>query len=92
MLLDEVKKNDAPGYIVCTEVGILHQMKKAAPGKEFLVPTRTQTCRNMKRNTLQKVYDAMDTMTPEVKMDEELMQRALRPLEKMMELSLNLVR
>lgn len=92
VLLDEVKKDDAPGYIVCTEVGILHQMKKAAPGKEFLVPTRTQTCRSMKRNTLQKLYDAMDTMTPEIKMDEELMKQALRPLEKMMELSVNLVR
>jgi quinolinate synthase len=82
----------AQQYLVATEVGVIHQMKKLAPEKEYIpIPTRTgcacNMCPYMRLNTLEKVHKALRDIEPEITMDEELRLNALRPLERMMALN-----
>ena len=92
-LLDFVQKDDCQKFIVATEEGILHEMKKRAPEKE-LIPAlvydescNCSECFFMKRNTLEKLYLCMKYELPEITMDEELRVKALKPIEAMLELS-----
>jgi len=91
-LLDYVVRTEAPAFIVATEPGILHQMKKAAPEK-LLIPLpgtdescSCNECPHMKRNTLEKMYLALRDMQPRLEMDETLRRQALVPLDRMMAL------
>lgn len=91
-LLDYVSKHDAPAFIVATESGILHQMRKSAPEKTLLpLPGMDENCScnecpHMKRNTLEKVYLALRDLQPRIELDEDLRLAALKPLERMMAL------
>lgn len=92
-LLDYVQKEDCQKFIVATEEGILHEMKKRAPEKE-LIPAlvydescNCSECFFMKRNTLEKLYLCMKYELPEITMEEELRLKALKPIEAMLELS-----
>lgn len=93
-LLNFVKTDDAKEFIVATEAGIIHEMQKLAPEKE-LIPAKTiednscncSECFFMKRNTLEKVYLCMKYELPEVLIEEELRLKALRSINRMMELS-----
>lgn len=92
-LLDYVQKDDCHKFIVATEEGILHEMKKRAPEKQ-LIPAlvydescNCSECFFMKRNTLEKLYLCMKYELPEITMDEELRVKALKPIEAMLELS-----
>ena len=81
-------------FIVATETGILHQMIKASPGKTFIPAPPNNSCAcndcpHMKRNTLEKIYLAMEYEVPEIRMDEELRLAARKPIEKMLEISRN---
>jgi quinolinate synthase len=93
-LLKYVQADSAQAFIVATESGILHQMKKAAPDKELIAaPPQEESCSCsecpfMRLNTPEKVYLALRDLSPELRMDEELRLRAQRPLERMLELSL----
>ena len=92
-LLNYVEKDDCQKFIIATEEGILHEMKKRAPHKE-LIPASVfdescncSECFFMKRNTLEKLYLCMKYELPEITMDEELRLKALKPIEAMLELS-----
>jgi quinolinate synthase len=80
-------------YIVATEVGIIHQMKKASPHKKFIpAPPEEDNCNCsecpfMKLNTLEKLYLCMKNGKPEITMDEETIAKALKPIERMLEMS-----
>ncbi|HUE40415.1 MAG TPA: quinolinate synthase NadA [Chthoniobacterales bacterium] len=101
MLADEVcstekmvafcKKSPAREIIVVTEAGMLHRLKKEIPGKTF-IPGPTENCfcgecRYMKMNTLEKAYDALLNMEPEITLPEKIRQRAELPILRMLELS-----
>lgn len=91
-LLEFVQKDNGREYIIATEPGIIHQMKKACPQKIFIPAEMDDTCScnncpYMKLNTLQKVYECLLNETPEITLDEELRIKALKPLEKMLEFS-----
>lgn len=92
-LLDYALASDANEFIVATESGILHQMRKAAPGKTFIAaPADDSTCACnecsfMKLNTLEKLRDCLMAETPEIQIDPALAQRALVPIERMLQLS-----
>jgi quinolinate synthase len=81
-------------FIVGTEPGILHQMQKAAPERTFLpLPGMDETCAcnecpHMRRNTLEKIRDALRDLEPRIEMREDLRLAALAPLERMMALKL----
>ncbi len=91
-LLDFTMKSSAGKFIVATETGILHQMKKASPGKEFLVVPSDETCScndcpYMKLNTLEKVRNALLFGQPEVVLPHDIMEKALVPIMRMLKLS-----
>ena len=92
-LLNFVEKDEATKFIVATEEGILHEMKKRAPHKTLLPALvfdescNCSECFFMKRNTMEKLYLCMKYELPEITMDEELRQKALIPIEKMLQLS-----
>ena len=92
-LLNFVEKDDAQEFIVATEEGILHEMRKRAPHKKltpalvFDESCNCSECFYMKRNTLEKLYLCMKYELPELLMDEELRLKALKPIEAMLALS-----
>jgi quinolinate synthase len=91
-LLEHVKTSKAKSFIVATEVGILHLMAKARPDAE-LIPAPPSSgcncsiCPYMRLNSLEKLYLCMRDRTPEITLSEELRVRALRPVQRMLELS-----
>lgn len=82
-LLEYTKKDDAKKYIVATEEGIIHQMKKDNPNKEFIVAGPTLYCKNMKKNTLEGILDVLKNETNEIILDEETMKNAKKSLDEM---------
>ena len=85
------KEHPANAFIVVTESGMLHRLRREIPGKEF-IPGPTDACacadcRFMKRNTLAKLRDALDTLTPRIEMAEEVRSRAELPIRRMLEWS-----
>lgn len=93
VLLDFVRSSDADEFIVATESGIIHQMKKDCPDKTFIPAPPDDTscgcndCAYMKLNTLEKVYRCLRDETPEVVVDPALAEAARRPIERMLSLS-----
>ena len=100
MLADEVcstekmvsycRNSPAEAFIIVTESGMLHRLRKELPTKEF-IPGPTDNCscadcRFMKRNTLEKLRDALDTLQPEIVLPEAIRKRAEQPILRMLEL------
>ncbi len=93
-LIEYVKNSSASKFIVATEVGILYRMQQAVPDK-ILIPApinedntcACSECAFMKVNTLQKLYNAMVNMAPEIVIPENIQKRALLPIERMLTLS-----
>ncbi|GIV29639.1 MAG: quinolinate synthase A [Bacteroidia bacterium] len=91
-LLKFVQTDNHQSYIVATETGILHQMQKYCPAKTFIPapPNNTCACNEcpyMKLNTLEKIYLALRDEQPEIIMNPELIEKAKKPLIRMLELS-----
>jgi len=91
-LLDYSKTSAKMKFIVATETGILHQMKKLSPEKEFLIVPTDETCScndcpYMKLNTLQKLYLCLKSEKPEIILSEEVINKALLPIERMLMIS-----
>jgi quinolinate synthase len=101
MLADEIcstekmvnycRSSSADAFIIVTESGMLHRLKKEVPHKTFIPgPTDNCSCANcrfMKRNTLEKLRDALDLLEPEIEVPETIRQRAVLPIERMLDLS-----
>lgn len=86
------RESETRRFIVATEEGILHQMQKDNPEKEFIAaPPESgcacNQCPHMRLNTIEKLYLCLKHEQPELVMDEALRIRALRPIERMMEMS-----
>ncbi len=92
-LLNFIKKDNNQTYIIATEPGIIHQMKKAEPSKNFIpAPPRDSTCgcsecSFMKLITLEKIYKCLLNEKPEIFIGEEVLIKAGKPIRKMMEIS-----
>jgi len=91
-LLKYTKENTANVFIVATESGIIHQMQKANPQKIFIPapPNNACACNDcpyMKLNTLEKLYNCMKFELPEVDLPADVIARARRPIERMLEIS-----
>ncbi len=91
-LLKYSRQNEATEFIVATETGILHQMQQSSPNKTFIPAPPNNSCAcndcpHMKLNTLEKLYLCMAYETPEITMDENLRLKALKPIERMLEIS-----
>ena len=96
-MLREAKNNAAKQFIVATEAGILHELQRTCPDKEFIpVPPEISEsglecscneCQYMKLNTLEKVYDCLKNESPQIEIDPDIAKEAVKPINRMLELS-----
>jgi len=96
-MLNYAQQSDKKQFIVATEAGILHEMQRTCPDKEFIpVPPEISEsglecscneCNYMKLNTLEKVYNCLKTMSPQIEIDPEIAKEAVKPINRMLELS-----
>ena len=92
-LLKYAQESGESQFLVVTESGILHQMQKSCPDKEFIpVPPDDSTCacnecNFMKLNTLEKVYNTLKYEWPQVDVPTEIAEKAIRPIDRMLEIS-----
>ncbi len=92
-LLNFTKNDNSKKYIVATENGILHQMKKYSPDKIFISPPAVNSdnpcneCNYMKLNTLEKLYTCLKYELPEVNVDEDLIDKSKKSILRMLEIS-----
>ena len=91
-LLKYSEQSSSKEFIVVTETGILHQMQKSSPDKTFIPAPPNNSCAcndcpHMKLNTLEKLYLCMEYEQPEITMPEELRLAAVKPIERMLEIS-----
>ena len=96
VLLKHAVKSACRRFIVATEAGILHEMRKQCPDKEFIPappatgPHACNECDFMRRNTLEKLYACLRDESPAIEVDPDTAARAVRPIERMLELSARL--
>jgi len=91
-LLNYVRQSQSQSFIVATEPGILHQMQKSAPGKTYIPAPPLNNCAcnecpHMRLNTLEKLYLCMKNRTPEITLHEATRIAALKPIQRMLEMS-----
>lgn len=86
-LIAYAKNDDCNTFIVATEKGVLHQMKKDSPNKKFIIAQNSLSCSNMKITRLEDVYNVLVNESNEIFVDEEVRTKALDALNNMMELS-----
>jgi quinolinate synthase len=86
-MLDFARGSDADTFIVATETGMLHPLAKENPGKAFIPANRAAACRYMKMITLPKLRDTLRDLSPQVRVDPELAERARVPIERMVAIS-----
>ena len=91
-LLKYTINNPATEFIVATESGIIHQMEKASPYKSFIPAPPNNSCAcndcpHMKRNTLEKLYLCIKNDLPEVSVPMDIILKAQKPIERMLEIS-----
>ena len=96
-MLREAKQNRATQFIVATEAGILHELQRQCPEKEFIpvppevtegtVGCHCNECQYMKMNTLLKIYNTLKYEWPQIEIDPTIAKDAVKPIERMLELS-----
>lgn len=93
-MINFVESSDASKFIIATEAGILHKMSDRVKGKTLIPAPSNENnacacseCPYMKMNTMEKLYSALRDETPEIVLEDELIERALTPLKRMLEFS-----
>jgi quinolinate synthase len=91
-LLNYTIKDPAKKFIIATETGILHQMQKSSPDKQFFIVPTDETCScndcpYMKLNTIPKLLNCLKNELPEINLPKELIDKARKPILRMLELS-----
>ena len=82
-IINYTEKSADNEFIIVTESGVLHEMKKRSPNKHFYVPGTAMTCVNMKKTTLNDIYDSLKNDKNEVIIDEDIRLKAYKSLENM---------
>lgn len=83
-IIDFVSKSKNQDFIICTEIGILYELKNKNPNKNFYSPKNKMECLDMKKITLDKIIQVLETEENEIILDLEVAERAKKPLEKML--------
>ena len=96
-MLNYAQQHDTREYIVATEAGILHELQRTCPDKTFYaVPPEMSEgslgcscneCEFMKKNSLEKIYNALKFGWPQIEIDPAIAKDAVKPIERMLELS-----
>jgi len=90
-LINHVKESSRAKHIIVTEPGVIHQMQKNNPDKAFIpLPTNTgcacNECPHMRLNTMEKIVESLEQMQYEITLDESLRVKALKPLNRMLDI------
>ncbi len=91
-IINFAKSSTSDSFIIATEPGVIHTMQKENPNKTFIpLPSNDgcacNECPHMRLNTIEKMVNALENMSPEISMSEDLRLQALKPLERMLDLS-----
>lgn len=86
-MLNRASESEAEEFVVATETGILHRMEKENPEKKFYAANDNAVCEYMKMITLEKLHDSLKNDRFEVKVPEELVAKARRPIERMLSIA-----
>ncbi|MGN0155364.1 MAG: quinolinate synthase NadA [Lachnospiraceae bacterium] len=86
-IIDYATSSDNEKFIICTEMGVFFELMQKNPDKKFYSVGHRQFCPNMKLVTIDKVIHALETMEPEVTLSADIMEKALVPLQRMLELA-----
>ena len=91
-MLNYIAKSDKKSFIVVTEAGILYEMKKNNPDKEFITVSGGEgcscaECSYMKMNTIEKLYKCIRDETPEITLSADMIERAAKPIVRMLDMS-----
>lgn len=86
-MLKMASGSSAREFIVGTEIGILHRMRKENPGKVFHPLDVNPLCEDMKKVTLEKIAESLEKLSPRIELDAETIRKARGSIEKMLELS-----
>lgn len=82
-IIDYATKDEGTEFIIATEEGILHELKKKNPNKSFFIPGDRICCQDMKKTTFENLYDALLNMKNEMIIEENVRKKALKSLENM---------
>lgn len=85
-ILDYAKASKYKKFIIGTEMGIMYQLKKDSPEKQFYLMSQGLVCPNMKKTSLLSVYNALNEMKYNIELDEEIRVKAKKSLDRMLEL------
>lgn len=86
-IIQYAKQSENKEFIICTEVGVLYPLKQNDPNKEFYFVSPTPVCYDMKLNTLEKIAEVLESGKNQIILSEEKINKALLPLERMLELA-----
>ena len=86
-IISHVAKSDVKEFIIATEMGVMHKLKQDNPDKHFYTAGNMQICPNMKKVTLEKVLETLESDSDGIQMTEELMDGAEAPMRRMLELA-----
>lgn len=85
-IIDYANQSDKEKFIIGTEVGVLHRLKKDNPNKVFYLMSQGLTCPNMKKTRLESVYNALNEMKYNIELDEEIRLKAKKCLDRMLQI------
>ncbi|MBE6370003.1 MAG: quinolinate synthase NadA [Lentisphaerae bacterium] len=83
-MLKYVRENPANSFVIGTETGIIHRLRKENPDKQFYALAPAPRCPNMKKISLESILKALETMTPAVELPAALIERARQPIDRML--------
>lgn len=86
-IIDFAAKDDCMEYIIGTEIGVFYELQKQNPDKKFYTLADKPICKDMKYITLEKILDVLENETNEIGVSEDLREKVLAPLERMLELA-----
>jgi len=85
-IIEFAGNNPAKEYIIGTELGILHPLKKNNPDKQFFAASEKMICKDMKLNTLEKVLSSLQNLEPRIIVPEDIREKSLKALNRMIEI------
>lgn len=88
-IIDYATNSDHKVFLICTEMGVFYELMQKNPDKKFYSVGHRQFCPNMKKVSLEGVLEALETLDPEVELEEEVRIKAHAPLKRMLELAAN---
>ncbi len=86
-IIDFAKQSNSSEFIICTEDGVKYQLEQDSPNKTFYFTGTSPCCVDMKLNTLEKLLKVLQTEENEIELDQEIIKKAILPLDRMLELA-----